>query len=299
MDQLELRLSALNTVRTERGLRTQAEHDRAKIERAKATIEQDKATIQTFASTLQRTLLPPALPRVPGLELASHYHPASSRDVGGDFYDVFPLPGHRWAFFLGDVCGHGAPAAALTSLTRYTLRAAAWHNSRPVSVLAELNAALLNEPETGHRIVTVMFGILQPDPGGPGFLITLGTGGHEPAMWMRAETGDHGGDVVEVCPEGGMLLGAVADARFSACSVRLGPGEALLLYTDGLTDTPVDGEPFGQQGLAGFLATRIGNSANSVVADLATRIEQFTPAPKDDIALLAISVPTHSTETPH
>jgi hypothetical protein len=111
-------------------------------------------------------------------------------------------------------------------------------------VLAELNAALLNEPETGHRIVTVMFGILQPDPGGPGFLITLGTGGHEPAMWMRAETGDHGGDVVEVYPEGGMLLGAVADARFSACSVRLGPGEALLLYTDGLTDTPVDGEPF-------------------------------------------------------
>lgn len=131
MDQLELRLSALNTVRTERALRTQAEHDRAKIERDKATIEQDKATIQTFASTLQRTLLPPALPRVPGLELASHYHPASSRDVGGDFYDVFPLPGDRWVFFLGDVCGHGAPAAALTSLTRYTLRAAAWHNSPP------------------------------------------------------------------------------------------------------------------------------------------------------------------------
>ncbi|MBA2323449.1 MAG: serine/threonine-protein phosphatase [Pseudonocardiales bacterium] len=228
---------------------------------------------------------------MPGLTLAAHYHPASPRHVGGDFYDVFPLPGDRWAFFLGDVCGHGARAAALTSLTRYTLRAAAWHNPRPVSVLAELNAALLNEPATHDRLVTVMFGLLQPSPSGPGFLVTLGSGGHEPGMWMRAQADVRGDDVVEVRPEGGMILGAVADARFSACGLRLGPGEALLLYTDGLTDTPVEGARFGQEGLSRFLAMRIGWRADTLVADLATRITQFDLAPKDDIALLAISVP--------
>ncbi|NMH95303.1 SpoIIE family protein phosphatase [Pseudonocardia bannensis] len=288
MDQLELRLSALHTIRAERQLRDRAEQDRA-------TIEQDRATIEAFASTLQRTLLPPALPDVPGLELASHYHPASPRNVGGDFYDVFPLPGDRWAFFLGDVCGHGAPAATLTSLARHTLRAAAWHDPRPVSVLSELNAALLNEPVTRDHFATVMFGLLQPDPGGPGFLVTVGTGGHEPALWMAAQGGRRDGtgaaDVVELRPEGGMLVGAVADARFTACSARLGPGETLLLYTDGLTDTPVDGTPFGQEGLSRFLADRIGCTAATLVADLATRIGRFTPPPKDDIALLAMSVP--------
>ncbi|MHA6626049.1 PP2C family protein-serine/threonine phosphatase [Pseudonocardia sichuanensis] len=291
MDQLELRLSSLRTVRAERQLRARAERDRA-------TMERDSAIIQTFATTLQRTLLPPALPEVPDLELASHYHPASTRNVGGDFYDVFPLPGDRWAFFLGDVCGHGAPAAALTSLTRYTLRAAAWHDPRPISVLAEVNAALLNEPTTGPRFATVMFGLLQPDPGGPGFLVTLGTGGHEPAILIRAQPGGQDDDVIEILPEDGMLVGALPDARFSACSLRLGPGETLLLYTDGLTDTPVDGEPFGQEGLMRFLAARIGCGAAALVADLTTRIDQFAPAPKDDIALLAMTVPPHPTDEP-
>ena len=278
MDQLDLRLAALRTVRTERTMR--------------ASAEQDRATVESFASTLQRTLLPPALPEVPGLELASHYHPASSRNVGGDFYDVFPLPGERWAFFLGDVCGHGAAAAALTSLTRYTLRAAAWHNPRPISVLSELNRALLNEREPGNRMATVMFGLLQPDPGGPGFLVTLGTGGHEPALWMRAQHAEGEDAVVEVRPEGGMLVGAVTDARFSACSVRLGPGESLVLYTDGLSDTSVDGAPFGPEGVSRFLSARLGCRAGTIVADLASRIGEFDPQPKDDIALLTMSVPT-------
>jgi sigma-B regulation protein RsbU (phosphoserine phosphatase) len=277
MDQLELRLSTLRTIRTERTLRGQA--------------EQDRAIVASFASTLQRTLLPPALPDVPGLDLASHYHPASPRLVGGDFYDVFPLPGERWAFFVGDVCGHGAEAASLTSLTRYTLRAAAWHNPRPVSVLSELNAALRSERDVPHRLATVMFGLLQPDPSGPGFLVSLGTGGHEPALLMHAPATDFGEDVVEVRPEGGMLVGAVAEARFSACSVRLGPGESLVLYTDGLTDSSVEDAPFGPEGLARFLAARLGTGASTIVGDLRTRIGEFDPPPKDDIALLAMSVP--------
>jgi sigma-B regulation protein RsbU (phosphoserine phosphatase) len=110
LDALEVRLSALNALRAEQERRHEQEEARQRAER-------DTAAIQAFASTLQRTLLPPTLPVVPGLELACHYATASPQDVSGDFYDVFPLDGKRWAFFLGDVCGKGPEAAAVTSLT--------------------------------------------------------------------------------------------------------------------------------------------------------------------------------------
>jgi phosphoserine phosphatase RsbU/P len=143
MDEMELRLSASPAVRAEHR-RAEAEHRRAEAEHtARAQVERDKAAIAAFAATLQRTLLPPVLPAVPGLELACHYHPASPRDVGGDFYDVFRLDARRWGFFVGDVCGKGAAAAALSSLARYTLRAAACHcPGNPSAVLAELNNTL-------------------------------------------------------------------------------------------------------------------------------------------------------------
>ncbi|MFJ4648282.1 PP2C family protein-serine/threonine phosphatase [Streptomyces bobili] len=108
LDEMELRLSALRALRNEQ--------KRREVEReAREQAEKDKTAIAAFASTLQRTLLPPALPVVPGLELACHYHTASVHDVGGDFYDVFPVDASRWAFFLGDVCGKGSPSATQLS----------------------------------------------------------------------------------------------------------------------------------------------------------------------------------------
>jgi sigma-B regulation protein RsbU (phosphoserine phosphatase) len=85
------------------------------------------------------------LPAAPGLSVAAHYHPASADQVGGDFYDLFPLPGDRWGVFVGDVCGKGAAAAAFTSLTRYTLRSAAVFDDDPVVVLRNLNSVLHQE----------------------------------------------------------------------------------------------------------------------------------------------------------
>jgi sigma-B regulation protein RsbU (phosphoserine phosphatase) len=102
-------------------------------------------------------LLPPSLPGIDGLSLASHYHPASPRQVGGYFYDVFALGDKRWAFFIGDVEGHGADAAVATSLIRYTLRSAALHYSDPTHALAELNSVLLRELDP-RRFCTVLFG---------------------------------------------------------------------------------------------------------------------------------------------
>lgn len=157
MDQLEMRLSAIRTVTSERQMRTAAER---------------------LARTLQRTLLPPALPQVPGLRAAAAYHAASADEVGGDFYDLFPLDDGRWAFFLGDVCGRGAEAAALTSLTRYTLRAAAIYGPDPCAVLANLDTVLKGEyPGTDPRHCTAVFGVLGRTEDSS-FTLTLAGGGH-------------------------------------------------------------------------------------------------------------------------
>lgn len=274
MDELDLRLSALTTVRT----------DTEQLEGA----EPDGATIEDYAGALQRSLLPPSLPNIPGVSLAAHYHPASSAQVGGDFYDVFALDKQRWAFFLGDVEGHGTAAAAVTSLVRYTLRAAALHHDDPADGLAELNTALVGDPNE-KKFCTVLFGLLAHDPAADVFQVSLATGGHLPALLLDADA--DAGTVAEIRPEGGMLVGAVADAAFSQCSLQLRRGQTLLLYTDGITEARPDGtECFGEAALRGFLAERTGRAAADLVNDLATLVS--TLKPDDDVALLALTVDT-------
>lgn len=277
-DQLELRLSALTTLRQERMMRIQAEWD--------------ASTIEAFASTLQRTLLPPTLPPIAGCELACHYHAASPRQVTGDFYDVFSLDDRRWAFFLGDVAGHGAIAATVASLSRYTLRAAALHTPDPAEGLAELNTALLLDPHHA-RFCTVLFGIAQSHPDG-GIDITLANGGHPSSLLLRPD-GDGGTAVEEISLVGGMLVGALEDATFTMRKVHLSPGETLLLYTDGLTEARPGGEFFGEDGLFEYLATRTDLVAPHLISEITSLIAGFEPAPSDDVALLALSIPAEPT----
>ncbi|MGW0467796.1 PP2C family protein-serine/threonine phosphatase [Streptomyces sp. NPDC003027] len=280
LDEMEMRLSALNALRVEQQRRHEQEEGRQRAER-------DKSAIQAFASTLQRTLLPPALPVVPGLELACHYATASPQDVGGDFYDVFPLGGGKWAFFLGDVCGKGPEAAAVTSLTRYTLRAAALIDPDPDIVLTSLNTALLLDPAIGTRFCTAVFGVFESHEKG-GFTVTVATGGHPPVYHLRGQAA-----VEAVRPKGGMLIGALAEARFASHTLHLAPGEGLLLYTDGLTEARTgDGKMIGEEGLAGFLAARTAHvSATAVIEDTVALIESLPEGADDDVALLALSVP--------
>ncbi|PJE97308.1 hypothetical protein CUT44_13075 [Streptomyces carminius] len=290
LDELELRLSALHRLREEQERRREQEEAR---ERA----EQDKAALASFASTLQRTLLPPALPAVPGLELACHYQTASPRQVGGDFYDVFPLGGGRWAFFLGDVCGKGAEAAAITSLTRYTLREAAHHHDDPAEVLAALNSALLLDPSVGSRYCTCVFGTLDPALGG-GFTTVVATGGHPPIFHLT-----RGGDgmlrAAAVRPPGGMLVGAFEEARFASHTLHLAPGHGLLLYTDGLTEARrSDGSMLGEDGVAAFLISRTTSAATELVEDAVALISDLPGGVDDDVALLALSVPRTPGEQP-
>ncbi|WP_422746847.1 PP2C family protein-serine/threonine phosphatase [Mycobacterium sp. WMMD1722] len=268
MDQLDLRSTVLGAARSGRELWDGA--------------EDDGATVADYAAALQRSLLPPALPRVAGLSLAAHYHPASAARVGGDFYDVFALDSSRWAFFLGDVEGHGTTAAAVTSLVRYTLRAAALHHHTPTEVLAELNAVLVGDPNE-RKFCTVLFGTLQPRHGG-GYHVRLATGGHLPALLLDPAAGQ----VRPVRPVGGMFVGAVPDATFDECAFTLLPGQSLLLYTDGITEARrAGGGRFGEEDLRAHLAERVGLSSANLIENLSDLVH--TLRPDDDIALLALT----------
>lgn len=281
MDELELRRSALRTLQAERELRAQ--------------LEREKAELEGFTATLRRTFQPPALPRIPGLELASHYQPASARDVGGDFYDVFFLDERRWGFFLGDVCGKDAAAAAVTSLIRHTLRAAALHATNPIRVLEELNTALLLDTLHEDRFCTVVFGTVMPASDGDGYSVRLGSGGHPPAYVIRAGDAKRPPRAEPVACTG-MLVGALEDADFARTTVRLRPGDCLLLYTDGLTDARSDKKKqLGQEGLVAYLdrfATEVCRpgepvSAEALTQGLASLLDGAVGT--DDVAILAMS----------
>jgi serine phosphatase RsbU (regulator of sigma subunit)/transcriptional regulator with GAF, ATPase, and Fis domain len=178
------------------------------------------------ARTLQQSLLPPKLPEVPGVDIESLFLPAMrGYEVGGDFYDVFQTPSGRWAAVIGDVCGKGVDAAALTGLARHTLRAIA-DVDRPSEALAALNAALLRESIDG-RFCTVAYVLIEPQPGG-GARLSLASGGH-PLPQRISTNGD-----MERVGEHGTLLGVTPEPRLVDVDIELLPGETLIAFTDGI-----------------------------------------------------------------
>ncbi|MEV0675382.1 SpoIIE family protein phosphatase [Actinosynnema sp. NPDC050436] len=256
--------------------------------RARRESDAGRDRARRLASTLQRTLLPPVLMTVPGMEVAAYYHPASVDEVGGDFYDLFPLTGDTWGFFLGDVSGKGAEAAVVTSLARYTLRAASVYDAEPVGVLDNLNTVLLQQYSGGGtRFCTVIYGSLVPDH--TGCAITLVSGGHPPAVVIRAD-----GAAEFLHTEGGMLVGAVPGAKFTEVSVRLAAGDTLLLYSDGLTEARpagTGGERYSEEELLDFLAESRAGTASEVIDALTALLTGFGDGVEDDTALLALSIP--------
>ncbi|MEV7142077.1 PP2C family protein-serine/threonine phosphatase [Streptomyces tauricus] len=272
--------------------------------RARKEAERERERLQRLAATLQKTLLPPTLADVPGLNVSAYYHIASADEVGGDFYDLFPLAEGTWGLFLGDVCGKGAPAAAVTSLTRYTLRAAAVYNPDPVAVLGNLNTVLNHEYNGADpRFCTVIFGLLTPDPDPDrgGFHITLASGGHPPALLMRAD-----GTTDYLPTPGGQLIGVLPDAHIATTAVRLSPGDTLLLHTDGLTEAHVSAgldsedrsgeDRYGDDALLDFARTLAPTTASDTVDAIRDLLDTFGSGVDDDTAVLAIHVPRPPSE---
>lgn len=257
-------------------------------EQARKLAEAERTQVQILASTLQRTLLPPILSAPTGMNVAAHYHPASLDEVGGDFYDVFPLDKNTWGFFLGDVSGKGAGAAAVTSLTRYTLRAAAVFDRNPISVLENLNTVLHHEFHGDDpRFCTVVFGTITPQPNGA--VVHLASGGHPPAIRV---THDAAVDFVDT--PGGQLVGALSEPHFRSASVTLRAGDVLAFYTDGLTEAIVGPgrTRFDDNGnLETFVADLGPTTAPKIVEDLTALLASFGDGLQDDVAILAFDVP--------
>ncbi|MFD6417078.1 SpoIIE family protein phosphatase [Streptomyces sp. NPDC060194] len=243
----------------------------------------------SLARDLQAGLLLPELPEVPGADVATYYHPAGEGlEVGGDFYDVFPLDGGRWAFLLGDVCGRGALAATTTALVRNTARAVAPLLPGPEEVVAAVNGALLARPGShGTGFVTLVYGQLTPAPDGSGLDVELVRAGHTLPLHLDA------GHVVHAVDAPGALLGVTARPQVAAHRLRLRPHESLLLYTDGLTEARCPaGEQFGDDRLARALADApVRPSAQAVVDTLTSAVRAFTGGREidDDQAVLVLA----------
>ncbi|MGW7091942.1 PP2C family protein-serine/threonine phosphatase [Streptomyces sp. NPDC054874] len=269
---------------------------RKAAEEAREQAERDRARLQDALAVLQQSLLPAGLPRMPGVESAAHYRAASPDQLGGDFYDLFPVDGTRFAFFLGDVCGKGPQAAAVTSLTRYTLRAAALHDPDPISALRTLNT-VLHERYTGGdpRYCTAVFGILEPDSVTGRTAVRIASGGHPPALVLRAD------GTAEFLPTpGGVLIGILPSATFTAAATTLSPGDTLLLYTDGLTEARTGQDRatlYGDEALHIFSTDYAGKSPRAVIEALTGLLDSFGDGLDDDTALLALGVPHTGTTT--
>jgi hypothetical protein len=235
--------------------------------------EQARAEI---AETLQRGLLPPPLPSIPGWTIAAMYRPAGAEnEVGGDFYDVFRVA-RGWMLVIGDVTGRGAKAASVTAVARYTLRTAAALTADPLVALAALNRALLARGDAALCSVVAL--VLSEDPERP---VRLAVAGHPPPLLV------HGDDVSEVAGED-PVLGAFPDARWSIETCSIEPGEQLVVVTDGITESLGPEGRFGERRLREEL--RGVASPALALSRLESSLNAFTQGNLvDDVAILAMS----------
>jgi PAS domain S-box-containing protein len=236
-----------------------------------------------IARTLQRSLLPAELPEIPGIEAAARFRPTGEgNEVGGDFYDLFETGGRGWTVVMGDVCGKGPDAAAVTALARYTLRAAAMRERLPSRSLRLLNEALLRQRDD-RRFCTVAYAYLEARDGG--VRVGVASGGHPLPILLRAD------GTVEAVGEPGTLLGVLPDPNLEDRSLALSPGDALVFYTDGVIEGRGADARLDEEGLQRLLAECAGAGADAIAA----RVEGAAFAgkdgpPRDDIAVLVLRV---------
>jgi serine phosphatase RsbU (regulator of sigma subunit)/anti-sigma regulatory factor (Ser/Thr protein kinase) len=244
------------------------------------------------AHALQSSLLPPLVPDVPGADIAVVYNPAGntgapadlSQDalVGGDFYDVFGIRPGCWGFAIGDVCGTGPQAAAVTGLARHALRLLAREGLRPTAVLSRLNRAILDEGERG-RFLTLLYAEAEPLPDGS-LALAVVCAGHPPPLILRAD-----GSVVQGAQSQPLLGVLEGDPGFHLDSLTLAPGETLLAFTDGASERRRGDAMLDSDGLAAVLAQCRSMSAAGVAARIQRAVEDFGDAPlSDDMAILVL-----------
>ncbi|MFG2821918.1 SpoIIE family protein phosphatase [Kitasatospora sp. NPDC048365] len=240
------------------------------------------ATSQAF----QRALLPPELPKIPGVEVEVFYQAAGEgNEVGGDFYDLFPIREGTYGFAIGDVCGTGPEAASVTGLARHSLRLLAREGLSAPQVLSRLNAAILDEG-TRARFLTLLYGELTPREDGSTAL-SLVCAGHPLPLRLRTD------GQVDQAASPQPLLGVMDELDLTAEELILAPGEVLLCVTDGVTERREGRRMLGDDGLAEVLTGCTGLTAGAVAARVHRAVERFAPEPpSDDMAILTLRIPT-------
>jgi serine phosphatase RsbU (regulator of sigma subunit) len=243
---------------------------------------QQREGLAHVAHTLERSLLPDALPAVAGLQLASAYRAATAgSEAGGDFYDAFLLPDTCW-LCVGDICGKDAAAAALTAMVRHSIRALAFQQPSPARVLRTVNDVMLSHQLSGRFATAILTRI---DLASPPFQATIASAGHPLPLLLHPD--GHASSP----PVAGTLLGVLPEPTLHDVQVSLPPGATLVLYTDGLTDA---GAPAFQLSSA-ELRDQLASHSDFSLPDLVRQLEDLALSRgqnrlRDDIAILAARV---------
>jgi sigma-B regulation protein RsbU (phosphoserine phosphatase) len=250
------------------------EHD------ARVRAEEAERSVRRVADALQRSLLPPHLPAIPGVDLGAAYRAGSEGSVvGGDFYDVFALGAGRWGIAIGDVRGKGPDAASLTALVRYAIRTAAVRETSSSAVLGVVNEALLRDT-LEEDFCTAIYATLDVGSGAP--VMQLAVGGHPLPLLVSGDGG------VTCAGRAGTLLGAVAHPDLHDDEIALAPRDLLLLYTDGVIEAQTRDGRLGVDGLSALLAWCARLDAGAVARRIEALVDPPTRRISDDVALLAV-----------
>lgn len=253
--------------------------------RARHSAEETEAQVRVLAETLQASLIPPAPPQIPAVDVGAAYRPAGTGgEVGGDFFDVFEIARNDWAVVIGDVIGKGAQAATITALARYTVRAAAMQVRQPRRVLGLLNEAMLRQhPES---FCTVAYARVRTNKEGR-VRVTIALGGH-PLPLLSSE-----GRRPEPVGRPGTVIGVISDPPLRDQVIDLQPGDVLTFFTDGVTEGRSGDEFYGEERLAELILRErdagAGDIAERIVADV---VDFQKDLPRDDIAVTVLKVPT-------
>jgi serine phosphatase RsbU (regulator of sigma subunit) len=236
------------------------------------------ASTRHIARTLQQSLLPRAMPEIPCVHMAARYRAAAEgQDVGGDFYDAFQIGEQRWGIAIGDVCGKGPEAAALTALARYTIRAVG--DRGPSQVLSLLNEAVLRDEGVEERFLTALFAELTHDEGN--VVLEIAAGGHPPPFLVPRD-----GAVQSVAVQGS-LIGVVEYVDYEPARVELREGDKLVLYTDGLADARAPKIALSEDDVARLIDEGRDLEGQELAQFLESRATGNEPA-RDDIAILVL-----------
>lgn len=246
-------------------------------------IERLYVQARKVAESYQRALLPVDMPRLPRIGMVANYIAAAgSRAVCGDFYDFVSLSEGRVGLVLGDVCGIGPIAANDAALTRYTFRSFAEQIDDPAELMQRMNAHIRRQASP-ERFVRLLLGVLDPERA----VLEYANAGHVPPIVYRASA-----DETEWLGEGGIALGVEDDAAYKAGRVELEPGDMVMFYTDGVTEAPRFGRPFGQGRLTDIVKEYGVGSPGELVQAIRRSVQSWTAENelRDDIALLVFQV---------